>query len=70
MATDIVTWHLKARMVESEKTAIARQLLVKHVTVATDLEQRHIHGNDFLERQKDGIETLEGGNFYSVLPKL
>jgi hypothetical protein len=44
-----VIWRLKAGMVKSEKTAIARPRLVKHVPVETDLGQSHIHGNDFLK---------------------
>jgi hypothetical protein len=35
MVDNIVTWRLKAGMVESEKTAIARQRLLKHVPAAT-----------------------------------
>jgi hypothetical protein len=40
-------------MVEPEKTATARQQLVKHVLVAMDLRERNIHGNDFLKDKKD-----------------
>jgi hypothetical protein len=46
-------------MVESEKTAIAKQQLVKHVPAATDLGQRHIHCNDFLEERKTLLKPSE-----------
>jgi hypothetical protein len=58
-------------MVESEKTVVARKRLVKRVPAATNY-----HGNgfetkaDFLKDKKDSIETLEGGDLSSVLPKL
>jgi hypothetical protein len=39
--------------------------------VATDLGERLIRGKDFLkDKKKDSTETLEGGDRYSVLPKL
>jgi hypothetical protein len=38
--------------------------------MATDLGQRHTHGNDFLKDKKDVTETFEGGDLYSALPKI
>jgi hypothetical protein len=54
-----VTWRLRAGMVETEKTAIARQRFVKRVPAATNLGWRHIHGNDFLKDKKTVLKPLK-----------
>jgi hypothetical protein len=45
-------------MAELEKTAIARQRIMKHVPAATNLGQRHIHGNDFLKDKMTVLKPL------------
>jgi hypothetical protein len=40
MNYSIVTWGLKARIVEPEKTSVSRQWLYKHVSAVTNLRDR------------------------------
>jgi hypothetical protein len=58
----IVTWHLNARIMKSEKTVIARQRLVKHVPAATNLRQMLICSNDSLKDKKTIVKHLKAVN--------
>jgi hypothetical protein len=60
-----VIWRLKAGMVESEKTAIGRQQLVRYVPTAANYHDigfgiKLYPWRQLLKRQKDSTEALEG----------